>query len=91
MAVIETGQICIKTHGREKGRKCIVVERIDKNFVLITGPKEITGVRRRRTNVDHISPTKKEISIKPGAEDKDIVKVLESADMKAFMQEKPKT
>ena len=57
MASIEVGRICVKLLGREVGKKCVIVDVIDKNFALVTGPKSITGVRRRRTNVDHLEPT----------------------------------
>jgi len=87
MGVIEVGRICVKTHGREKGKKCVVVERIDKNFVLVTGPKELSGVRRRRANVDHLRPTTHKIDIKPGADDSAVMKALSSKKLEQFMQE----
>lgn len=90
MSLVEVGRVCVKTHGRESGKKCIVVERIDKNFTLVTGPPEVTGVRRRRSNVDHLEPTSKKIDIKAGVEDKDIAKAITSAKLGAFMKEKAK-
>jgi len=90
MGVIEVGRICVKTHGREKGKKCVVVERIDKNFMLVTGPKELSGVRRRRANVDHLRPTKHKIDIKPGAEDEAVIKAISSKKLEQFMQEEEK-
>ena len=87
MGVIEVGRICVKTHGRETGKKCVVVEHVDKNFVLVTGPKELTGIRRRRTNVAHLMATKRKVSIKAGTEDEAILKELGSAKLKAFMKE----
>lgn len=78
MAAIEVGRICIKTAGREKGKKCVVVDIIDKNFVLITGPKSVTGVKRRRVNIKHLKPTEEKIKIKRGASDEAILKVLET-------------
>lgn len=76
MAAIEVGRICIKTAGREKGKKCVVVDIIDKNFVLITGPKPVTGVKRRRVNIKHLKPTEEKIKIKRGASDEAILKIL---------------
>jgi large subunit ribosomal protein L14e len=49
---------------------------IDKNFVLVTGPPKISGVRRRRTNVKHIAPTEDTIEIKKGASDEDVSKAI---------------
>lgn len=80
MAAIEVGRICVKLAGREAGRKCIIVEVMDKNFVLITGPKAVNSVRRRRVNVNHIEPINEEIKIKRGASDEEIVKKLKDSD-----------
>lgn len=55
MPAIEVGRICVKNAGRETGHKCVIVDIIDKSFVLVTGPKELTGVKRRRTNIEHIT------------------------------------
>ena len=90
MAIIEVGRICIKTHGRENGKKCIIADVIDRNFVLITGPKEITGIRRRRTNVKHIEPTSVVIKIKKGVEDKQIIEELKKAEQLDFLKEEIK-
>jgi large subunit ribosomal protein L14e len=76
MPSIEVGRICVKLNGREAGHKCVIVDVIDKNFVLITGPKKLTGVRRRRTNVKHLEPTEDTIEIKKGAADEDVTKAL---------------
>ncbi|MCE4610865.1 MAG: 50S ribosomal protein L14e [Desulfurococcales archaeon] len=88
MKVIEVGRICVKTRGREAGRKCVIVDIIDENFVLITGPKQLTGVRRRRVNIDHIEVLDKKIEIAKGASDEEVVKALEEAGLVDFMREK---
>lgn len=79
MPAIEVGRICVKLTGREAGRKCVLVDVIDKNFILITGPKNVTGVKRRRSNVDHVEPLRERIKIKRGASDEEVVKALESS------------
>lgn len=76
MPSIEVGRICVKLNGRETGQKCVIVDVIDKNFVLITGPKKISGVRRRRTNVKHLEPTDDMIEVKKGASDEDVTKAI---------------
>ena len=50
---------------------------IDKNFVLITGPQNVTGVKRRRANINHIEPTEKRVNIKRGNSDEEIMEVLD--------------
>jgi len=80
MPAIEVGRICIKTRGREAGRRCVIVDLIDKNFVLITGPKSVTGVRRRRVNINHLNPTEEKINIRRGASDEEVLQALEPAE-----------
>jgi large subunit ribosomal protein L14e len=75
----EVGRICVKLSGREAGRKCVVVDVTDKSFVLITGPKEVTGVRRRRANINHIEPLQENIEIKRGASDEEVTEALKAA------------
>lgn len=87
MPAIEVGRICVKIAGREFGRKCVIVDLIDKNFVLATGPKEITGIKRRRVNINHIEPTKDKIDIARGAGDEDVAQALEAAGKTEEMKE----
>jgi large subunit ribosomal protein L14e len=79
MPAIEVGRICAKVSGREAGRKCVVVDVVDKSFVLITGPKNVTGVRRRRANVNHIEPLQDTIEVKRGASDEEVEEALKTA------------
>ncbi len=90
MPAIEVGRICVKVYGREAGRKCVIVDIIDENFVLITGPKQLTGVRRRRANIDHIEPLDKVIDIPKGASDEQVLEALTSAGLVEFMQQRVK-
>jgi len=87
MPSMEVGRICVKLVGRETGRKCVVVDVVDKNFVLITGPKSVTGVRRRRTNVDHLEPTPESVEVKKGAADEEVEKALTKGKKTKFMKE----
>jgi len=79
MPAIEVGRICLKLTGREAGRKCVIVDVIDKSFVLITGPKNLTGVKRRRVNINHIEPLQEKITIKRGATDEEVAEALKEA------------
>ena len=89
MPAIEIGRICVKKLVREAGKKCIIVDVIDKNYVLITGPKAISKIKRRRANIDHIKPTNEKIEIKRGASDEEITDALKITnkieEMKASM------
>lgn len=90
MPAIEVGRICVKIAGREAGRKCVIVDIIDENFVLITGPKQLTGIKRRRCNVNHIEVLDKKIDIQKGASDEEVLKSLEKAGLIEFMKERIK-
>ncbi len=79
MPVIEVGRICVKLAGREAGRKCLIVDIADKNFVLITGPKAVSGVKRRRVNVSHIEPLQDKIKIEREASDEEATEALKAA------------
>ncbi len=87
MPAIEVGRICVKTFGREAGRKCVIVDLIDKNFVLITGPNEVTRIKRRRANMNHIEPTEGKINIERGASDEEVAKALDAAGKTEEMKE----
>ena len=79
LSAVENGSICIKITGREAGKKCVIVDIIDKNFALITGPQKINGVKRRRVNLSHIEPTIMKINIKRGATDEEVINALTTA------------
>ena len=90
MVSIEVGRICVKLTGRETGMKCVIVDVIDKNFALITGPKTVTGIRRRRTNVNHLEPTDETVELKKDATDDEVEKALTKAKKTKFMKEEVK-
>lgn len=70
----------------------MIVDIIDDNFVLVTGPKDINKVKRRRVNILHLEPTDKKIEINKGASDDEVKKKLEEAGLTEFMKQsiKPK-
>ena len=86
MAGFDIGRICVKLSGREAGKKCIVLDVIDKNFALITGPPKTTGVKRRRVNIEHVEATPERIEIKKGATDEEVTKALEKGKKTNFMK-----
>jgi len=78
MAAIEVGRVVVKTAGREALQKGVVVDMVDKNFVLISGGG-VSDVKRRRCNIKHLRPLESIISIKRGAKDEEIVNALDKA------------
>ena len=79
MPAVEVGRICVKVVGREAGKRCVIADVVDKNFVLITGPRTVSGVKRRRVNVNHLEPTGEKIDIKRGATDEEVIEALKAA------------
>ena len=88
MTAIQVGRIVVKTNGREAGKKGVIVDLINENYVLLTGPKTLTSVRRRKCNINHIEPTDKMIKIKRDSTDEEIVAAIDTAKLKKFMEEK---
>jgi large subunit ribosomal protein L14e len=78
MPAIEVGRVCVKVAGRESGKKCVIVDVMDKSFVVVTGPKKVTGVKRRRVNINHVAPTEDAVQIKRGASDEEVTQALEA-------------
>ncbi len=88
--MIDVGRICLKTAGREAGRYCVVINKIDENFVMVTGPKSATNVKRRRCNILHLEPLEERIKIKADASDSEVIKEYEKSGIfSRFNIEKP--
>jgi large subunit ribosomal protein L14e len=78
MNLYRTGRVCVKTMGREAGSLCVIVEKMEGNYVVVTGPKHISGVRRRRCNTHHLEPLDTILRITTGADDETVEKAIES-------------
>ncbi len=76
---MEIGQVCVKTVGKEKGKYCVVVKKVDKNFVIVSGPKALTGVKRRRANVIHLQPLQYKLEIKEDASDEELLEAWKNS------------
>jgi len=88
MSLYEPGRICVKVAGREAGSYCVIVEQKDDNYVIITGPKELSGIRRRSCNVRHLEPLETVLSIKSGADDATVEKAISEAGLTEQFQNK---
>jgi len=83
MSVYDIGRLCVKTMGREAGYRCVIVDIIDKNYLLIDGLK----VRRRRVNYRHIEPITETIEIKKGASHEQVETAIKKAKLEKKMNE----
>ena len=73
---MDVGRICVKLKGREAGSRCVIVDIVDRNYVIVTGPLEVTGVRRRRVNMSHLQPLNEVVEISRNASDEEIAALL---------------
>ena len=60
--MIEIGRICVKIAGRDANKKCVVVDILNKDYVLIDGE-----TRRRKCNVIHLEPLNGKIELEKNA------------------------
>jgi len=76
--MIEVGRLCLKIAGRDAGLKCVIVEILDNNYVLIDGE-----TRRRKCNIMHLESLKDVVKIKKGASHEEIKKEFDKLGLKA--------
>jgi large subunit ribosomal protein L14e len=81
MSVYDIGCVCVKTMGREAARYCVIVDIIDKNYLLIDG----TNIKRRRCNYKHLEPIDKVIDIKKGASHDEVLEAIKSANLEDLL------
>ncbi len=79
--MFEVGRVCLKIAGREAGRYCVIVNKIDDNFVTVTGPRNLTDVKRRRCNVNHLEPILDVLKIKADANDEAVLRAYQQANL----------
>jgi len=82
--MLTIGRLCMKTCGRDAGKKCVIVDILDNNLVLIDG-----ATRRRKCNILHLEPLTQELDIKKGASHEEVVKVFKELKLE-FWESKPK-
>lgn len=70
MVSMSKGRVCVKVRGREKGKKCVVVNEVDGNYVEVVcaGRK-----KRRKCNQRHLDPTDQTVDVKS---DEEVLKSL---------------
>ena len=72
LSAFDVGRVCVKFRGREKGSECVVVDVIDRNYVVVVGP----AVKRRRVNMHHLRPLDREVDIGRDASDEEVAAAL---------------
>jgi large subunit ribosomal protein L14e len=82
--IMEIGRVCTKIAGRDAKNKCVIVDVIDDNYVLIDGQ-----VRRKRCNIKHLEPLAQSIDLKKGASHQDVVNAFKKMGLRV-LDSKPK-
>ena len=67
MSVYTVGRLCMKLAGRDAGKACVIVEKVDERFVVVDG-----ATRRRKVNVAHLEPLDEKLDIKAKASHDDV-------------------
>jgi len=75
------------TRGRDRGKKCVIVGVVDDSHVLVTGPKELNGVKRGRKNIIHLMPLDETVKIRVNSRDETVLAAIEKSGLKQFMTE----
>lgn len=76
--MIEIGRLCVKTAGRDSGKKCVIVDILDERYVLVDG-----YTRRRKCNIAHLFPLKDIIKIKKSATHGEVEKAFKEIGLDA--------
>ena len=84
--MITIGQVCLKIAGREAGKVCTVVKKLDTGFVLVTGPKAVTNIKRRKCSIFHLEPLPYHLELKDDASDADVMAGYEKGDIYGLLK-----
>jgi large subunit ribosomal protein L14e len=70
---MEIGQVCVKTRGREAGRKVVILSKEKDGRVLIDGTK----VKRKECNIRHLFPLKEKTKLEKEAKHEEVIKAMQ--------------
>jgi len=78
--VFEVGRLVIKVSGRDAGRLGVVVKELDENYVVVSGPKKLTGLRdNRKVNKKHLRPLEIKIEISENPSEDELINKMKEA------------
>ena len=83
--MFNTGRVCVKIAGRDAGKTCVIINKIDDTFVMIDGE-----TRRRKCNIKHLEPLDKTLKLNKDAS-RDEIKAIFKAKLSIELKDtKPK-
>ncbi|MBS3107385.1 50S ribosomal protein L14e [Candidatus Woesearchaeota archaeon] len=83
--MIDVGRLCVKIAGRDAGEKCVIVEILDKTFVMIDG-----NTRRRKCNIRHLEFFPQVVKLKAKASHADVAKAMAELGIEVSKKESKK-
>merc|ERR1711862_1095212 len=60
---IVPGSVVIMLSGRFRGRRVVVLKRMDSGLLLVTGPYKLNGVPLKRVNAAYVLPTSSKLNV----------------------------
>lgn len=83
--MFDTGRVCVKIAGRDAGKTCVIIKKIDNVFVMIDGE-----TRRRKCNLKHLEPLDKTLNVNEDASHKEVITLFEKELKIEIKETKPK-
>lgn len=88
--MVKIGQLCVKIAGRDSGKECLIVDKLEGSFVMIDGL-----TRRKKCNIKHLEILPKEAKLEKKASHEEVMTALRSLgikekEKKRVKKEKPK-
>lgn len=86
--MVKIGQLCVKIAGRDAGKECLVIKKLDNPYVMIDG-----ATRRRKSNLNHLEIFSQVADIKEEASHEEVISALKGLgvkikEKKRFLKEK---
>ncbi len=72
--LFEIGRLCVKIAGRDARKYCVVIENLDKNYVMVDGE-----TRRKKVNINHLEPLGVVLKLKKNASNDEVTEALKEA------------
>ncbi len=83
--MFEIGRVCVKLAGRDAGMRCVIIDVLDHNTVLVDGE-----TRRRKCNVKHLEPLNQSVELNKNAPQAEVIRVLKELGIE-IVEKKAKT
>jgi len=71
---VEIGRVCLINFGPYEGKICVIIDVVDQNRALVSGPEKITGVPRHAINFKRLILTGIKITVGRGSRQKALTK-----------------